>query len=285
MAQRTEPKLTDSKYLLPNGQYDHDAFTEDLNKWQMANLAETAQRVTRENGNPRPQRQTPIAVPVPVTSRNEANRSSDGAGPGHYTVPDDILTEEAIINAPRADGLGGIIPPSKETTEDAAKAGSSNDPAGTGGNAPKKDRPWYETDVDAIDTATGTVQGGGGAKLPDWATGEVQNFRYADQKRLEKMYADGVKDTDFRGAVHDARQNRHGEGGYAHGYDYADKDRVDDDPRSRENAAFFEDESWVEEVESMEPAARKEYMRALQAADPESALAILEDDRRKRQTA
>jgi hypothetical protein len=244
------PNQYDEKYRLPNGNYDYDAYLKDYYAY-LDNQQPDA--VDPSKSNPRPQK-----GPRPATQEGTSS-----VGPGGSGGPTKVAKSQQAPIAPD---------PQPEAVTDADQ-----------GKGSSKDRPWWETDADASETATGATVGGDDSEMPEDWLGEVKNFRYADQKKLKEQYKTGTPDTEFRDSVHQARQNRHDT--YAHGYDWADKDTPDDDHRSAANAAFFEDESWLDEVDQMEPAARKEYMRALQAADPESAAAILEDDRRRRQAA
>lgn len=242
-ASGAKPNQYDEKYLLPNGQYDYDAWLRDYYAWgenQTPDATDPSKSVDR---NPRPVR-TPQVQP---------GDGKTGAGETSVQVP--------VIQAPAAD---------------APKADA-------GASKPSTPKAWWESDDDRKDTATGNVMGGKGApKMPESWMAEVGNFRYADQKKINKQYEEGVTDTQFRDSVHQARQARYGENSYAHGYDWADKDTPDNDHRSAANAKFFENPSWLDELDQMDPKARSEYMRALQAADPESAAAILDDDRARR---
>jgi hypothetical protein len=248
------PQQSDSKYTLANGNVDYDKYIKDYYAWL-------------EKVN---------AIPDP--NRASMFQSKDTAP----VRPDPIepLSQDEIVNAPAADKSDMSDAPGDSVTTDEDYAKGKETPKD---DKSKGDRPWWETDADNLDTATGAMMGGEGAPpMPDDWQGEIKNFRIADQQKLNDQYASGVTDTDFRTGVHEARQNRYGEGGYAHGYDYADLDTPDNDLHSAENAKYIGDSSWFGELDAMTPEDQQAWLRAVQAADPESGQVVVDQYRKKK---
>lgn len=263
MATRTPPQQNDPKYMLSNGNYDWDAymrdwnaFQADLNRMLSQKSTSTAGSATNEGGH----YDSTIGAWVPDNTVN-------GADLGQPSPPQPVGPDE-----PDTPGA----PDENEGPEQQAKPKQPS-PGNNDG-----ERPWWETAADASATADPSRMIGGpnaGDMAPDWM-GEIQNFRDADKARLMQDYKTGTPEDKFRSDLHNARQDRYET--YAHGYDWADKDTPDNDIHSAANSIYIGDKSWLDELDQMTNQEQQDWLRDVQAADPESAQAVLDASRKRR---